>query len=94
MTATMSPVERKTSSGITAVAKRMEPVKRGRPAKKGPTVPVRMRASTAEAVERLAGVYGETTPDFLSRILKPILTELARKAPEKAKEILPLIEND
>lgn len=92
------PRERFTPAGSNRVTKKTDAqAKTGRPAKE-PTTTIRVRVSTAEAVERLAGIANQSTADFIAEHLDPVLVELARKIPERAKErareILSLLDRD
>jgi hypothetical protein len=50
---------------------------------KNPTRPVRLHADVADLAEKLAPIFGESVPDFLSGRLRPLLQELRAEAAKR-----------
>jgi hypothetical protein len=50
---------------------------------KKPTKPVRIHTDVADLAEKLAPIFGESVPDFISDRLRPILEELRQEAAER-----------
>ncbi len=58
-------------------------------AKNENTKPVRLHIDVAELAEKLAAIFGESLPDFLSNRLRPLLDGLRKEAAAKLLEEKP-----